>query len=485
MPAPAEAPGAERELRFMLADMARFAAASGDHSPLHMDPDFARRTAFGERIIHGGLLTLAMLGLIPADELAEVRAIRSTFPGPVLPEQPCLARARRRPGHRAEWEIRLSARGKLLARVATSPRAEPPAGFDAAALAAERPEVIAKPYRPGPELQELARDHGLQQLDPGLLSGVAWASHVVGMSIPDFDGLCAAVTLVTAQPSAADPAGPRVRVRERDRRTGRMVIDGRFDSPAGIVGVIECFPFSPTPLSEAAALTEPMPAEERGTVVVVGGSRGLGGTLALACLARGYRVHALYSASESAAEHLRHLAGSSASRLQLHRLDAADPDAVAALARELPAGLDGLALCAAPPDLPMAIGASGELERHVADSLALAATPLAALAAGLSRAGGWVLFCSSAAPDRELPQLAAAKAALEGVAGWLAATAPSLRVAVARLPKLRTDRANTPAARATALAPEAVAADLLERLHEEAWAPGAHLIALEPEPALS
>jgi acyl dehydratase len=46
------------------ADVQAFADISGDYNPLHMDADYARETAFGQRIAHG------LLGLSAASGLA-------------------------------------------------------------------------------------------------------------------------------------------------------------------------------------------------------------------------------------------------------------------------------------------------------------------------------------------------------------------------------------------------------------------------------
>src|ERR1700736_1898407 len=37
-------------------DVERFAGASGDYTPLHMEPEFARATTFQNRVVHGMLV---------------------------------------------------------------------------------------------------------------------------------------------------------------------------------------------------------------------------------------------------------------------------------------------------------------------------------------------------------------------------------------------------------------------------------------------
>src|SRR5947208_11075252 len=46
----------EIERTFTVDDLDRFAAISGDFSPLHVDREYARGTEFGERVVHGMLL---------------------------------------------------------------------------------------------------------------------------------------------------------------------------------------------------------------------------------------------------------------------------------------------------------------------------------------------------------------------------------------------------------------------------------------------
>jgi NAD(P)-dependent dehydrogenase (short-subunit alcohol dehydrogenase family) len=484
--------------------MELFAAASGDHSRLHTDPAFARRTSYGECIVYGGLETIAMLGVLADETLTRIRSVRSIFPGAVIPGAAYVARAQSRGEDPGEWEVRLTGRGKLLARVTVS-TADGAQGIpDRAALLARargkgadrqpvqvsgipaRGWATAGAYRPGPELQALADRFGAGALDPRLLEGIAWASNVVGASIPGFDGLCASVALAAEGRDQGEAGAQWIRVRDYDERTDRILVEGVLHDGAGgprCAGVIECFPFAPTPPESAALSADDPPLTAQGGVVVAGASRGAGAALTLALLAGGHEVHAIYSAADAAAAELRRLAGPFADRLTLHRADAANTQAMSELAESIGGPLRGLALCAAPPALPMSLvpESADELAAYVAHSTALIAGPLAAFMALLEGDRPWVLFYSAAqvdAPARDLPQFAAAKAAVEGLARWATTVLPSARVVVARVPRMRTDLANTPSARRTAAAPERVAASILALISDGDPEPGFSI--LEP-----
>lgn len=65
-----------------------YAKAAGDYNPIHLDPEFAKKTPFGRRIAHG-MLTLAMVSemLTSAypDRWASGGRLKVRFRGPVFP----------------------------------------------------------------------------------------------------------------------------------------------------------------------------------------------------------------------------------------------------------------------------------------------------------------------------------------------------------------------------------------------------------------
>ena len=83
----------ERDLILQQSDFDRFAALSGDHNPIHVDPDYAAATRFGATVPHGMLLFTAVRGLI-ADQypgaVMETQALK--FPAPAFANDPMVIR---------------------------------------------------------------------------------------------------------------------------------------------------------------------------------------------------------------------------------------------------------------------------------------------------------------------------------------------------------------------------------------------------------
>jgi len=238
-----------RELEFTDADMVLFAAGSGDVSPLHTDQDFARHTSYGACIVYGGLLSIAMLGTLPPAALASIRTVRSSFPGPVLPGTTLRLRAVEHPARAGTWEVKATGDEKLLARLVAESHRDGRADAVLTRANEDNGASIGGVYEPGSELRSLAGRLGAESLHPALLDGIGWASYLVGMGMPDFEGLCAAVDVTTAgdDGSPEPTARGRALVRDHDTRTQRRLLEGVLFDVSGAprsVDQVECFPLS-------------------------------------------------------------------------------------------------------------------------------------------------------------------------------------------------------------------------------------------------
>ncbi len=65
--------------------LALFAAASGDHNPLHLDPEVARKAGFERPVVHG-MLTMALAGRLFTQHFGagSVRSLQTRFAGVAL-----------------------------------------------------------------------------------------------------------------------------------------------------------------------------------------------------------------------------------------------------------------------------------------------------------------------------------------------------------------------------------------------------------------
>lgn len=75
-------------------DLARYAQASGDSNPLHLDPAFARQAGFSDLVVHG-MLNMAQLGRLLTENFSagQIRSFNARFEGVVLVGQAVVYRA--------------------------------------------------------------------------------------------------------------------------------------------------------------------------------------------------------------------------------------------------------------------------------------------------------------------------------------------------------------------------------------------------------
>ncbi|MEV8129124.1 SDR family NAD(P)-dependent oxidoreductase [Streptomyces sp. NPDC085944] len=492
----------ERRFRVTGEAVEVFARASGDRSPLHMDEAYARRTSFGQRVVHGALGVLHTLAALPepADGRVPV-ALRARFHAPLFIGQDYTVvtgpgsehRVRVFDGARPLLDLELTYgtqhRGTLRA-AAGAPRRRDTAAvrtFDDLATgrldAAYDPDEAA--YTRLLDLIGATSAHVTAEL--AILLG--WASYLVGMEAPGRRALAARYTLSLDERDPAQPCSARADLTAVDRRFGRVELSARVGGPE-LAGTVE---------AEALVRDEP-PAPEVGfmrrqlggsgadldgqTALVVGASRGLGAALVQALVLRGATVYGGFHRSREQAEALRTGLGDAASRLHLLQGDWADPQWCAA-ARERILGeqgrLDLLVLSACPPVNALGLDAAStdRAAAYVADSLALTQGPLARFAEDVAHARGWVLAVSSqwvTEPPAGRSHYVTAKLAVEGLMRGAAVEYPAARFLVARPPRLATSLSGGIVGQSAGAPVEPVAAALIRRVLDEAEPGRVHLM---------
>ncbi|MGW8066607.1 SDR family NAD(P)-dependent oxidoreductase [Streptomyces ziwulingensis] len=467
-----------------------FRQASADDNPLHVDADYARRTAFGAPVVYGVLGTLlALSGLTPRPGRDPVR-ISARFHAPVYADQDYTPEIAEDTAERATVRLRDGSRTLLevTAEFGEGPAARQEAPDGEATRRAEPRDAGLTDFAPGMPLAEgyaprwdsvarLADELGLPQrgLGPVPVGVLAWISYLVGMEAP---GRAALLSDFEAEFRPADHAGPftaRAEVTDVEQRFRMLRLTGTAEAPGLRASVtVRAFHRAEVPAGDVGALTTSLPQGEplRGrTALVVGASRGLGAAVTQALALQGAEVYAGFHRSAGDAARAAERLGEAGAHIHPLPGDATDPEWVAAARERIRAehgGLDLLVLnaCPTPAELPLEPAASQRAADHVAHALALTREPLAGLAAEVAERGGRIMAVSSAwtqAPPPGWSAYVTAKFAVEGLVRAAAAEHPGASWLIARPPRLRTAMTATPLGERGA-AVEPVAAALVRAL---------------------
>ena len=482
-------------IRFGPDDLALFAAASHDVNPLHLSADYARRTPFGEPVVFGVLGALAALGTLPAREGRELAGLSLIFRQPLFAGVDYRVDAGKASADSAKLSVRDASRilisatfhfrearpgGDPIGEPGTAPRASAEArGLEELASGATASGEYA--VAPGP-FRALVDRWGLagKGATDAQLASMLWASYLVGMELPGERALFARLKIEFAADRAAG-AGPfsyEARADELDPRFDLLGATARLGRGGRPFAEVDLGAYARRDLpglsrDRIAGALAPSDALRGKVALVTGGSRGLGAAIAGALALQGADVVVNYRSGTAEAERLRSEFGAAIVPVQA---DASVAEGCARLRREVVdrfGGLDVL-VCNATPPLRAAgfgPGSGGRLLEFVAESLALAAGPLAEFLDLLEARSGWdvlisTAFCSESNPGLppDFHHYVAAKSAAEGMVRSLARHHEKARHLIVRPPRLLTDQTNTPTGREGALAVEGVAAAIVRRL---------------------
>ncbi len=439
-------------LRLTREDVERFAAESGDHNPLHVCPEYARATAFGQPIAHGVLGLLMAARSLPDRPGKRLRKLAVEFPRPMLVDTDYALTIRDDGPDACALELldgsKPVIRGVLEFADADADTGELSRGGDSGLRdAAAKPDELARgqtvsaryaPPRFGASGPWIEAGKGI---GPAQVLALMLTSYVIGMELPGELALFTRLALeFDAFPSEGGELSWTARVDGWQPRTGsmRVGLELRVGGRVWATGKLRAFV-----RADAAGDDEPPSVVETldarafagKTALVIGASRGLGRSLARGFSAHGGRVLAV---SRSALEPGQFGEGS----IVPLRADASDPEQLARVLAPYEQ-LDVLVCNASPPLQPLTLepATATRIHAHVNEAVALVSTPLALCLPRLARARGVALLSSSHAvvdPPVEWAHYVAAKRAAEGLFEVAALQYPSVGFVVARVPRLDT-----------------------------------------------
>ena len=425
---------------FNMADQQAFARLSGDWNPMHVDAVAARRTLFGECVVHGVhtlLWALTRAGLQRPLASLEAKFIRRVTLGAAVTLQV-------KEANEAGFSVTVLSAGVPVARgkgtyavtSASFPIGSSPShGENAVALAFEN-ALAANGCVP------LSFDTDLlDELFPGLRTALpAWqiaallaSTRIVGMECPGLHSLYAGLTMQFREPQGE--ATLSYSVANADDRFSSVDIDVKGPGVSGTLRAMFRPPPQAQPSYEEAAnyVTEGEFSHWR--ALVIGGSRGLGEAAAKLVAAGGGAVCLTYYQGENDAQKV-----ADELRAAGREADIAQVDVTQATKPELPWVPTHLLYFATPHISGDHTGGFSQVkfERFCQYYVGGFHQVLSMLPASLS-----VLYPSTIFLDEINPQTAeycAAKAAGETLCRHLAKTHQGLRILAPRLPRLVSDQ---------------------------------------------
>ena len=294
----------------------QFARASGDRNPIHMDPIAARRTHAGTRIVHGVHAVLWALDCFAQTELyaPHIKSVKAQFPRPIYIDDEVLIQIARPTPDTVRALLLVG--GEQVVEIAINFDATGgsalPSNIASDAASAMQPvlpversvddmEHLAGLLSFSPNVSELGAMFPAANRALGLatLASLASTSYLVGMVVPGLHSMFSGLDISLSQIPVAitDALEFRVLAVNRRFRLARIGIRG-----PGLYGILEAINRLPPvkQLSMELARTLVVPNEFRGaTVLVIGGSRGLGEVSAKLLAAGGSAVVITYTKGAS------------------------------------------------------------------------------------------------------------------------------------------------------------------------------------------
>jgi FkbH-like protein len=480
------------DVRFTQMDVEAFARLSRDCNPLHIDPDYARRSTFGGCIVHGAIGVLAALDRIGLAERVRVTSLSASFKNPMFVDRTYTCQVEVQGDNCRTVTLRDGTTLLTQIGVTWAPiDGEEPASHTEPALASSVENIVDHDdgaLEAGIELSGEYPPTGLGTCYPRalrmfgetVLDTIALCSFLTGMKLPGRRALFSALTL-TFEHRESDGALNYLHATQSFHRDyglleTRLVVGDAHKTIAQ--GELRSFVRKTiVDLPVQGYLTARSDSDAirlAGKVAfVTGGSRGLGAALVRCLAVLGCHVYLNYLGSAAHARAVVDDLESHGLSVTLIKGDVGDRAWLDVVRMELLARhgrLDILICNACEPPLRMEDDAPSfavRREHYLSRNLQLVNVPLAVFSDLLAASQGVCVAISSEMVDSVPAGYAHyvdLKRQTEACVRHLADTQPSIRTLIARPPNLLTEMSNTPTRIINAHPPNEIAMRIVNAL---------------------
>ncbi|WNV78054.1 SDR family NAD(P)-dependent oxidoreductase [Bacillus atrophaeus] len=472
-----------------------FSHASRDINPLHMSDEYARRSPFGERIVHGVLGLLYCLSECKPSQYRAFAKINVEFLHPIFMDKEYTVEVKYNSdstyiqlcdGH----QVLLSAEIELSDEIHTENQYisnEQIHNMRTEAADWKENELvpgicIKGNYEPDwNALHTLDKMLGLSisGINTSVMTNLLCSSYLVGMEFPGRRALFSKLTLnlLCANEKPIGALSLETTLQSFLPEFGLMRFETSAYNDSQKVSSMEFQAFIRKELSSfnLDAIANSLPKSNKlsnKVALVTGGSRGLGAALVLTLARQGATVYLNYRNSHGSAKMVKEAAESLGGKVILLQGDSSD-ESWCQNAREKVKSESGrldMLCCNAWPSLNslwIDDNRSFEIANYIKNGVDLVNTPISYFTEMLSETHGRVVAISTTAvedPVLNWPHYVSAKAAVEGLVKVAAMQYPEIGFLIARPSKLLTDLTNTPFGNHDAMLPEVVATAIVCRL---------------------
>jgi short-subunit dehydrogenase len=480
-------------ITFTEEDIDLFADCSYDYNPLHCNYEYARKTPYGERVVHGVLGILACLKYL-ANKIKNqsINDIRVQFWLPLFCNVNYEIREEIINSENVEYLITDGNTKILQLKFVLSNKQN--------TIHEEREQKMIK-WNPleSPNdcnIENLAKGKtysGLYSvnhdklfllnkkfdIDYTLNKEVAfllWSSYFIGMVVPGKQALFSSLEVHIKSPEELDLLEYEVHVDRFDMRFNRLTMTFEISNYGS--GSLSAFVRPEIQNGYVSVqLSDHLKQSLNGkTALITGASRGLGAMLAIYLSTMGCKVIINYQYSKNDAEAIRDNIISNGGNVELWQGNCGDRKWLSSKKEQLllkNEAIDILICNACGSIKPMDINTNtvDRINNYVTDNFALSSVPIAVFLDMLNTQKGYLVLISSDYEaiefKRQYPQYVATKAALETLVSSIAQKQQGVYYLIVKPPKMLTNMTNSPMGNKDSLNPATVAMNICESLIEK------------------